>query len=186
MKKSNNKGFTLVELLAVIAVLAVVIGISIPVFFKVKETTLEKQFENVKTEIENKAEKYAKDTSVISMTVQNLIKEGYIEPDKGEDIINPVTKSTLNCKIIEVTNENGVYKAVLTDNGGTTEDGVCKDYIIKTDNSIKTECYSETNNALEIQKCNDSLKNTSNEWYTGSVKLSFSPADGKTVSKYRW
>ncbi|MEG1506093.1 MAG: type II secretion system protein, partial [Bacilli bacterium] len=63
MKKSNNKGFTLVEVLAVIAVLAVVIGISIPVFFKVKESTLEKQFENVKTEIENKAEKYAKDTS---------------------------------------------------------------------------------------------------------------------------
>ncbi|MEG1506260.1 MAG: hypothetical protein RR478_02055, partial [Bacilli bacterium] len=141
---------------------------------------------NVKTEIENKAEKYAKDTSIITMSVQKLIEEGYIEPDKEEKIINPVTKDSLNCKIIEVTYEKGQYKANLTENGGTTNDGTCEKYDVKVASLIKPECYSLTNDTLEIDKCNASFAKTNKEWYSGNVKLSVVPVEGKTIEKYRW
>ncbi len=45
MKKLNRKGFTLVELLAVIIILAIVVGITIPAVLKTIGSTRQKAFE---------------------------------------------------------------------------------------------------------------------------------------------
>ena len=48
----NKKGFTLVELMAVIVVLAIVIAIAIPTYNKIKNTIDIKNYENKKELIE--------------------------------------------------------------------------------------------------------------------------------------
>ena len=57
--KKKRKGFTLVELLAAIAILGVIIGISTAVFIKIKNDSLEKEYKNVVSYLENAASNYA-------------------------------------------------------------------------------------------------------------------------------
>lgn len=162
----NKKGFSLVELLIVVGLLGVVIAVAVPIFFSVRNSTLEKQYQNIKMEIENKAVEYAKDTSILTVSVAKLIEEGYITPDDETDIYNPINNESLNCNIVEINVDNGEYIATLTDNGEYDEESnTCKAYDIKTASLIKAECYSETNNADELAKCNATLENTDNNWF---------------------
>ena len=43
----NKKGFTLVELLMAVGLLGVAVAIAIPVYLNVRNTALEKQFQNL-------------------------------------------------------------------------------------------------------------------------------------------
>lgn len=181
----NKKGFTLVELIAVVVIVAVVIGICVPVFINVRKNVLNNQFENVKTRIEAAAVKYANDTQIITVSVGKLIEEGYLTADDQKAIYNPVDNSSLNCKIVEVSLNDGTYTAKLTDNG-ELEDGTCSNYNATVASLIKITCYSETNDESELAKCEKTLKNTNNAWYSGSVKLSLDDKVTKNVSDYRW
>lgn len=181
----NKKGFTLVELIAVVVIVAVVIGIGVPVFINVRKNVLNNQFENVKTRIEAAAVKYANDTQIITVSVGKLIEEGYLTADDQKAIYNPVDNSSLNCKIVEVSLNDGTYTAKLTDNG-ELEDGTCSNYNATVASLIKITCYSETNDESELAKCEKTLKNTNNAWYSGSVKLSLDDKVTKNVSDYRW
>ena len=181
----NKKGFTLVELISVVVILAIVIGVGIPVFIGVRKNVLNNQFENVKSRIETAAVKYANDTQIITVSVGKLIEEGYLTADDQKAIYNPVDNSSLNCKIVEVSLNNGTYTAKLTDNG-ELEDGTCSNYDATVASLIKIACYSENNDATEIANCEKTLKNTNNAWYSGSVKLSLDEKVTKNVSDYRW
>lgn len=181
----NKKGFTLVELIAVVVIVAVVIGIGVPVFINVRKNVLNNQFENIKTRIEAAAVKYANDTQIITVSVGKLIEEGYLTADDQKAIYNPVDNSSLNCKIVEVSLNDGTYTAKLTDNG-ELEDGTCSNYNATVASLIKITCYSETNDESELAKCEKTLKNTNNAWYSGSVKLSLDDKVTKNVSDYRW
>ena len=181
----NKNGFTLVELIAVVVIVAIVIGIGVPVFINVRKNVLNNQFENVKTRIEDAAIKYANDTQIITVSVGKLIEEGYLSPDDQKAIYNPVDKSSLNCKIVEVSLNDGTYTAKLTNNG-ELEDGTCSNYDATVASLIKITCYSETNDESELAKCEKTLKNTNNAWYSGSVKLSLDEKVTKNVSDYRW
>ena len=181
----NKKGFSLVELLAVILITAVVGGLGITVGVNVRKKTLESQYENVKLRIEDAAIKYANETQIITVSVGKLIEEGYLTADDEEAIYNPVDNTNLNCKIVEVSLDNGSYSAELTDNGENA-DGTCSEYDVSVANLINIACYSETNNAEELKKCANSLANTDNKWYSGSVKLSLNESVTKEVSDYRW
>lgn len=181
----NKNGFTLVELIAVVVIVAVVIGIGVPVFINVRKNVLNNQFENVKTRIETAAIKYANDTQIITVSVGKLIEEGYLSPDDQKAIYNPIDNSSLNCKIVEVSLNDGTYTAKLTNNG-ELEDGTCSNYDATVASLIKITCYSETNDESELAKCEKTLKNTNNAWYSGSVKLSLDEKVTKSVSDYRW
>lgn len=66
MKKNNNKGFTLAELLIVVAIIAVLVAISIPIF----TSQLEKSREN--TDVANmRAAKAAAVTAILSGDIDN-------------------------------------------------------------------------------------------------------------------
>ncbi len=179
---NNKRGFTLIEVLSVVAIIALVMAIGVPTFINIRKGVLTKQYDNVKLKIEDAAEKYAKDTRVITMSVGKLIEEGYLMPDDNDNIYNPINNESLNCKIVEVSGENGNYVASLTENG-TEKDGKCSDYEVKVDSLIEASCFSEEGS---VDKCNESLKNTNNVWYSGQVKLTVKPIDGKEISTYRW
>ena len=110
-----KKGFTLVELLAIIAILGIIVGISIPVYLgisnKVKQSVYETKVENIKA----KASVYASDTNNYVFDVKTLIENGIIEADNelGE-YMDPVKTRDMRCDVINVVYENGVYEASVT------------------------------------------------------------------------
>ncbi|MEG2457692.1 MAG: type II secretion system protein [Bacilli bacterium] len=121
MKRRN--GFTLVELLVVIAVIGLIAGISIPSVLKIKDSINEKALESRKNEILTASELYAQDyveetgyIADINITVDNLIVNEYIKADKDVSaevcdvikyksgcVINSSDKSVMNDLKIKVT-----------------------------------------------------------------------------------
>lgn len=55
MKKMNNKGFSLVELIIVIAIMAVLMGVLAPQFLKYVESSRQQKDESAVSEVENAA-----------------------------------------------------------------------------------------------------------------------------------
>ena len=123
----KTKGFTLVELLAVIVILGLLIGIAIPVYFNITRTVKGNEYESKKKYIENVATNYAEDhniTTSLVFTPSRLIANGYMSADKyvtenGEEIpfvINPSDeKENLACRIINISINDYDYTAEMTD-----------------------------------------------------------------------
>ena len=125
----KKKGFTLVELLATIAILAVLISLSLVIYNRVKENVLNQELANTISYIETQAKNYANDTNITVVSVEDLILAGYVEPDDETDIYNPVTNESLNCYLVRSTYEDGKYKSVLDiEESNRSEDGKCKEY----------------------------------------------------------
>ena len=157
----KKKGFTLVELLATIAILAVLISLSIVVYNRVKENVLNKELENTISYIEAQARNYANDTNITVISVEDLILEGYIEPDDETDIYNPVTNESLNCYIVKSTYEDGKYTSTLDlEKNYRDENGKCSTYEKESNLiiglSLDNENYEVANN---------------NKWYKDNVYL---------------
>ena len=157
--KKKRKGFTLVELLAAIAILGVIIGISTAVFIKIKNDSLQKEYENVVSYLENAAAKYARETGYTTISVEDLIKEGYAMPDDETDIYDPRTNESMNCYIIVSTFENNDYKSKLKEKL-EDEDGKCKAYEKTSDYTL---CKVEENKCSE-----DDLKTT---WFKENIEI---------------
>lgn len=73
MKKLNRKGFTLVELLAVIIILAIVVGITIPTVMNTVNTSKD----NALNVAINAAENWLQDQAVIYNTNTNLVDPNF-------------------------------------------------------------------------------------------------------------
>ena len=97
MKRINNKGFTLVELLAVLVILAAIMGIAIPSITSSMERTKEKQNEEKKAMIESFAELYVADhknaiynklgtNTECYISIVTLKNEGYLTDDADKDV----------------------------------------------------------------------------------------------------
>ena len=105
----NKKGFTLVELLSVIVLIGVILSLAVLGVSSIRKTVLEKQYINVKTEIELAAEKYYNDTESTQMYVQTLLDEGYLKADnESKNIVDPRdSQNKLNCYIVDIKDEKG-------------------------------------------------------------------------------
>ena len=124
----NKKGFTLVELLSVIVLLGIIITIGIFSVSSIRKTILDRQYKNLKTEIEIAAEKYYSDTESTEVYVDTLIKEGYLKADnKSMTITDPRDKTSLNCHIVTINdNEEGNLgiESNIDENGNCNEEAI--------------------------------------------------------------
>ena len=113
---NNKKGFTLVELIAVIVLLSIVITLASLSVVSIQGTVKEKQKDRLVEAIKVSAEKYVEDTGLKKVYIDTLIKEGYITADKtnesGEKVIlNPVDNASLNCYYYDFTDKNNNFKS---------------------------------------------------------------------------
>lgn len=154
----DAKGFTLVELLAVIVVLGIISLLGMAGYNTIATAIKENEKDNLIKKIETKASKYAFDTGKTIIFVDELISEGYIDSDEESgDIIDPLTNERMNCYIIEMEKVSNYYEATLKSENNYDNDGVCdlnKLQINSNDLSI------EVTNGEKI-----------NNWYKGSITL---------------
>ena len=112
--KKKNKGFTLIEILATIAIIAVVTLIATVTYNKVRKNIINRQYKNLKSLIEIAGVRYTSKTGKDKYFVEELIKEGYIDPDDDKgNIYDPRDDHPLNCHVVEVITENDNYYANL-------------------------------------------------------------------------
>lgn len=107
----KKRGFTLVELLGVIIILAIITLLAVSGFGILSKNIKEQSYENVVSYIETKASEYANDTGNLLTNVDNLVKLGYIEADDEEgNVKSPIDGTILNCHIVSISKEsNGLY-----------------------------------------------------------------------------
>ena len=166
----NRKGFTLIELIAVLVVLSILISASVAVFINIRNSVLEKEKSDLITYLETKAIEYANETNVTAVSVEDLIKIGLIKPDDETDIYDPVTRESMNCYIIDLVWEDGEYKAKFGSNvgkNGTT----CNEYTRRKNLVI---CQVVGNN------CND-IKNE--QWFKDDITIGLKFVNGKRIIK---
>ena len=166
----NKKGFTLIELIAVLVVLSILIASSVAVFINIRNSVLRKEKNNLITYLETKAIEYANETNVTAVSVEDLIKIGLIKPDDETDIYDPVTRESMNCYIIDLVWEDGEYKAKFGSNvgkNGTT----CNEYTRRKNLVI---CQVVGNN------CND-IKNE--QWFKDDITIGLKFVNGNRITK---
>ena len=166
----NKKGFTLIELIAVLVVLSILIASSVAVFINIRNSVLKKEKNNLITYLETKAIEYANETNVTAVSVEDLIKIGLIKPDDETDIYDPITRESMNCYIIDLVWEDGEYKAKFGSNvgkNGTT----CNEYTRRKNLVI---CQVVGNN------CND-IKNE--QWFKDDITIGLKFVNGKRITK---
>ena len=122
----NNKGFTLVEIIAVVAILGLLAIITTPAYETISNNIKTRNYESKKNTIKSQTlsyvEKYFKDkvydgsNSYNCYTVDYLIENGIIlsDSDKDEYIENNVTgeKYSGNKEYIQVSYDNSKFKLV--------------------------------------------------------------------------
>lgn len=89
MKKMNNKGFSLVELIIVIAIMAVLMGVLAPQFLKYVESSRQQKDDSAVSEVENAAKIATSVEDVYKKVVANggaevTVKTGNIDSDVDE------------------------------------------------------------------------------------------------------
>ena len=111
----KNRGFTLVEILAVITLIGVLALISIPTIDAVIKSTREKAYEDQKDVILSAAKDYTAshlmdmptiDGDYVYITLGDLKMGGFIEVD----VINPINETCIsNATVIVITRKNNNY-----------------------------------------------------------------------------
>ena len=108
----NKNGFTMIELLAVLVVLAVITAITVPVINNALKSSRESSYDRQLNTIIDGAKSYgAKNIGNLpssgeskTITLRDLKDEGFV----AEDITNPETKKLLaDTMEIEISNNNG-------------------------------------------------------------------------------
>ena len=121
MKKN---GFTLVEVMAVVVILAILLSLGVGIYNRVYENQQQKTYEHKVSMIELSAEKWATETNLsrpITITVQKLIDDTYFQADSYDEdnaeyvVEDPRDNSSLLCNTIDITIENGTPKATMNE-----------------------------------------------------------------------
>ena len=106
-----KKGFTLVEILAVIAIMAVLVLIAVPTYNTISGTMKENVYNAKIEELKAKGLTHAEETGQVVFSVDTLINEGKITPDNETGVYkDPRSDRKMNCDIIHISFNNNQYE----------------------------------------------------------------------------
>ncbi len=206
----NKKGFTLVELLAAIFILGVIVTLGVVSMTSLSSNIKEKNKEQIISNIEIAGAKYAFDTKIESVTVQELVLSGYLESDNDSNqVIDPTTNTPLNdCNVYMQLKGSYYVATVKCDNSSSglvqlriviRQNGVEKnngDWIRPANGTVTltayngnstisgcstTTCLWSSTSGID-QKGNSSINITSQNEYRDTVKFTYIK-DNKMYSK---
>ena len=143
MKKINNKGFTLMEVLAVVVIIAILAGLAVPNILRMIDTSKKEKFITDAKQVIAKAKYYYKNTEDTEITLNELgidLGQSPLDSDSTYDKINSK---------VEVVNNSGTltYSIYLTDGTYCTK---------MKDPSTNEEIFSIAESNLKndvVQKC---------------------------------
>ena len=132
MKKLNNKGFTLVELIATVVILSIVMGIGAFSITEVIKKNKENDYKLLITEIKDSLESYYQECRFVdqddecrdntgSITLGDLVTKGFLKGNKKDDdgyysLVNP--NSGEDISLCNIGWEYTGGKFIVTDNTG--------------------------------------------------------------------
>ena len=106
-----KRGFTLVEILAVIAIMAILVLIAVPTYTTISGRMKENVYNAKIEEIKAKSTTYAQETGKVAFSVDTLISEGRITPDNETGIYkDPRSDRKMNCDIIHISFNDNQYE----------------------------------------------------------------------------
>ena len=119
----KRNGFTLVEMMAVIVLIALLAVIGVATYTNVNESAKQKTLESKKEQIRTSAIKWAKENNISNKTiisVNALVVEGYLTAEENEVgkigvIENPVTGENMICNTVDISLKEGEYIAAVND-----------------------------------------------------------------------
>ncbi len=122
-KLKNRKGFTLIELIVVLAVLAIIMAIAVPRFMGVRETAAEDSDEATLASIAKLAElEYVRENESGAKTdvnIRDLVDENYPELDDGNLFQTITTTSTITVDY----DSNGIVTQITVGGSDIGRDG---------------------------------------------------------------
>jgi len=128
MEKLNRKGFTLVELIATIVVLAIVMGIGSYAITGLIQRSKEKDYELLIEEVNNAVEgyylecKYVNNNCVSEITLGYLVNNGFLtgnSTDNDMGLVNPMDNVDISGCKIKYTYSNGKINVVAVNPKGS-------------------------------------------------------------------
>lgn len=106
MKKINNKGFTLIEILGAIVILGILMGIGVGAYTRYRKQTAETSYDLIKKNAITAAENYFIDnTDEDEVTLQELVSKSYLETI--QDPLNKDKECSGNVSIFDKTRASG-------------------------------------------------------------------------------
>ena len=151
-----QKGFTLVEMLAVVLILGIILLIGVPIYQGVQKSTNESIYNSKISNVLTKAEEYSEEHGVFIYDIRKMISLGLLTPDnEAGEFRDPRDNRNMLCDVIQVTLENGMYYANVST--GYNDDGSVRCYSddeLKSMNSIvKINFYKERDGLEQFPSC---------------------------------
>lgn len=128
MKRKNNKGFTLIEILAAVVILGIISTIAVPAVYKYVTKTKDFSYENMYKTVYDAVKNYRIDTNDVSANgitaptytkadINNFVELNYLDP-----LIDPVDKSkTCSAEVYVTECRNSTDSTVLKDHEYTVK-----------------------------------------------------------------
>lgn len=169
MRRKN--GFTLIEILVTITIMALLFGIGVPTYLMVSKNLKQRSYDNKVSYALAKAESWANDTGRDVTNIAHLIEEGYMEADNENGAYDsPIDNSSMLCYTIRINYDDNQYSSYLTG------EEYCDYAELEKQTSI-----------VEIVKMDDTTNNvlSDEDWTRNNVLLRVQFKDEESRNKYQ-
>ena len=179
-----KKGFTLVELLTVIAILAILTLTAVPIYNNVASKMREKAYESKIDTVKVMAEKYNEETNETLFYINTLIKNGYLEADNEDgEYLSPIDDTLMNCYVVNVSFQNEQNYTSVTKSDKTSCDN--EEELLEESSNVKLKVYETISPEKEAVYNEDTSWLKYNEVYI-KYELKYPLNENEEISGVTW